>query len=108
MNTVATAQRAPQKHLAAVRPSVLFLRGGLAFLFTALVLFWPASALMAITLLVGAYLFADGVFALFNHRSGWAIFEGLIGIAVGLITFFRPGITAAVLSMLVGVWALLI
>ena len=68
---------------------------------------------MTLVLLYGAYALVDGAFALAAAFSGaakpaptwWLIVVGLFGIAAGAITFFYPGVTALVLVMLIGGWA---
>jgi uncharacterized membrane protein HdeD (DUF308 family) len=91
------------------------LRGVVAVLFGLLTLFNPAITLLTLVLLFGAYALVDGVFmtvgAIANRRGEprWAalLIGGLIGIGIGLVTLFRPGITAAVLLGVIAGWAIL-
>ena len=78
------------------------LRGVLAIAFGALAFFWPGITLAALVLLFGAYVFVDGIFLIIHAISGWnhsnhhwlTLLEGLLGVGVGVLTFFAPGITA--------------
>jgi uncharacterized membrane protein HdeD (DUF308 family) len=90
------------------------LRGVLAVLFGVLAFAWPAIALLALVTLWGAFTLADGVLSLIaafrirrEGRPSWPlILIGLLGIAVGVLTFLWPGITALVLLTFIAVWAL--
>ena len=42
-----------------------------------------------------------------GREASWYVLEGIIGIAVGLATFFFPGIAAQALVFLIGLWAIL-
>jgi uncharacterized membrane protein HdeD (DUF308 family) len=65
-------------------------------------------------LFYGAYVLVDGIFAVassFGKKEGgkfpWAMFlVGLVSIAVGVITFTWPGLTALVLLYLIAAWAI--
>jgi len=91
---------------------LLALRGLLAVLFGLLALVWPGITLMVLVLFFGAYALVDGigavVSALFSRgeRHWWALLlEGLIGIAIGVLTFVWPGLTGIVLLYLIVAWA---
>jgi uncharacterized membrane protein HdeD (DUF308 family) len=91
----------------------LALRGLFGVLFGVAAFAWPGITLGALVLLYGAYAFADGVFALASALAGrterlpwWALLlEGLVGIGVGVVTVFWPGITALALLYLIAAWA---
>src|SRR5262245_21999071 len=90
----------------------LALRGVLALLFGFLALTRPGITLTAIVLLIGAYMLVDGVLAVVaslrgmraGDRWGWMLFEGIIGIAAGLIVLRTPATGALVLLWLVAFW----
>lgn len=86
------------------------LRGVLALLFGALALFMPFAALSAFVLIFGVWAFLDGIHALAAAITGWRSWQlvlvGLVGIAVGLLTFFRPGITAFGLYAAIAAWSI--
>jgi uncharacterized membrane protein HdeD (DUF308 family) len=95
------------------------LRGMAAFAFGVLALLWPSLTLHALVLLFGAYALVDGVSSLADgvvgagdaqaRRERWPlILQGLAGIAVGILTFLWPDITALALLYLIAAWALLI
>lgn len=92
---------------------VVALRGILAILFGIVALVNPGVTLLSLAFVFGAYAFLDGVFAIvsaFGHagrEAVWYVLEGILGIAVGIATFFYPGITAQALVYLVGMWAIL-
>lgn len=67
----------------------------------------PAEAVLTLTIVFGAYSFADGVLGLWsgykNMRQGeswgWLIFSGLLGIATGLIVLVSPFVATLVLTV---------
>ncbi len=88
---------------------ILALRGLLAVIFGGLALLWPGPTLAALVLFFGAFALVDGVLALVvGARSRWwgVVLLGLLGIAAGVLTFMRPGITALALLYLIAGWAI--
>jgi uncharacterized membrane protein HdeD (DUF308 family) len=85
------------------------LRGVLAIAFGILALVHPLAALTAFVLVFGIWAFIDGVDALVVGLSGWRSWKlalgGAIGIAVGVFTFFKPGIAALGLYAAVAAWS---
>ena len=90
------------------------LRGLLAILFGVLLLVWPGIGLAVLVILFGAYALVDGLFALGHAFSStedpshrWAhVFEGVVGVIAGIVTFFWPGVTALALLYVIAAWAL--
>ena len=80
-------------------------RGIVAVILAALAWLMPAEAVLTLTIVFGAYSFADGVLGLWsgykNMRQGeswgWLIFSGLLGIATGLIVLVSPFVATLVL-----------
>ena len=95
---------------------VLLLQGLAAVLFGVVALVWPDITLASLVLLFGAYALVDGVFAVVGslvHRKEYedwwlVLLAGLASIAVGILTFIQPGITALSLLFLIAAWALVI
>ena len=94
----------------------LFLvRGLLAIALGVLFLIYPGAAIYTLAIFFGAYALVDGIIAVaaavrMNHADGnwaWLLLEGVLGILVGVITFFYPGITALWLVYLFGAWAII-
>lgn len=92
----------------------LVLRGLAAIMFGVLALVWPGLTLQVLVLLFGAYAFVDGLFSVVSALGGrrvtdhWLLLliEGLLGIAIGVLTWVAPGITATVLLLYIAAWAL--
>lgn len=92
---------------------VLVVRGLAAVLFGLFAFFSPARSLMALVFVWGAYAVVDGIFNLAlaarggtEGRSwGWLLFEGLVSLAAGVVTFIYPGLTAVVLLFIIAAWA---
>lgn len=92
----------------------LALRGLVAALFGLATFMWPGITLWALVAFFGAYALVDGIFALVtafrrdvSRERWWALlFEGIVGIAIGVLTFIWPGLTAMGLLYLIAFWAI--
>jgi uncharacterized membrane protein HdeD (DUF308 family) len=93
---------------------LVVLRGIAAIIFGILAITLPGITLATLVVLFGAYAFVDGVFAVIHAMGGgdeaesmWLLLlEGLLGIGVGLITFFEPGLTVIALLFYIAAWNL--
>jgi uncharacterized membrane protein HdeD (DUF308 family) len=93
---------------------LLLLRGVAAIAFGVLTWIQPGISLAALIMLFGAYSMADGILGIWTAVAGrkeqehWAVLllGGLLGIGVGLITFFAPGLTALALLFYIAIWAI--
>lgn len=92
---------------------LIALRGVLGIVFGILAIAWPGITLAVLILFFGAYMFVDGAFALasairFRHeRERWLplLVEAILGLAVGVVTFLWPGITALAWVFTIAAWA---
>ena len=92
---------------------VVALRGAIAILFGIMALVWPGAAMATLVLFFGAFAFADGILASWaaftmrrqNRMWGPLLLEGITGIALGLLVFLWPAMTAVVLILFVAAWA---
>jgi uncharacterized membrane protein HdeD (DUF308 family) len=104
----------PMLHALAKGWWLLLLRGIAAIVFGVLAFAWPGLTLVTLVLFYGAFALVDGVIALVAAFTGgakpvptwWLVVIGLLGIAAGVVTFMMPGITAVLLVLFMGVWAL--
>jgi uncharacterized membrane protein HdeD (DUF308 family) len=93
---------------------VVLLRGIVFIIFGVLAFAWPGLTLITLVLFYGAFALIDGVLSLFSAFKGgqkvappwWLVVVGLIGIAAGGATFLWPGLSALVLLLFIGAWAL--
>ncbi len=91
------------------------IRGLAAILFGIIAVARPGAGLLALVAIWAIYAIVDGIFNLVaavhgareGRRWGWLLFEGVISILAGVVTFAWPGITALVLVMLIAVWAVI-
>ena len=83
-------------------------------LFGVMALIWPGLTLWALVILWGAYVLVDGISTLagvVRHdpgtegRRGVLIFEGIVSVVVGILTFVWPDITALALLFVIAAWA---
>jgi uncharacterized membrane protein HdeD (DUF308 family) len=90
------------------------LRGLVAVLFGIAAFVWPGITLWALVAIFGAYALIDGIFAVIEAfrrdvvgERWWALlFEGFVGIAIGILTFTWPRLTAMGLLYLIAFWAI--
>jgi uncharacterized membrane protein HdeD (DUF308 family) len=93
---------------------LFLLRGIAGIVFGVLAFVWPGLTLVTLVLLYGAFALVDGIFALVAAFTGrakptptwWLVVVGIAGIGAGLVTFLWPGITALVLILFIGAWAI--
>ena len=92
------------------------LRGLAAGVFGVLALSWPGMTLWALLVIFGVYALVDGVCAVAGSVAArrmltdwWVmLLLGVFGIALGIITFARPGVTALILLFFIAARALVI
>jgi uncharacterized membrane protein HdeD (DUF308 family) len=91
------------------------LRGVFAVLFGLIALAVPGATILSLVLFFSAYMLVDGIFGIVaavraarqGERWGLLILEGLANIAVGLIAFVWPGLTAIAFVLLLAAWSLI-
>ena len=92
---------------------MLALRGLLAIVFGVIAFLQPDVTVVALVWLWGAYALTDGIFTVVasvkaaeqGKSWGMLMFDGICGIAAGVIAFTWTGITAVTLFYLVAAWA---
>ena len=92
---------------------VLLVRGLAAIVFGVLTWMQPAASAVALLVIFGAYVLVDGALGVYgaiknrNQSSHWwvMLIWGLAGVIVGVLTFINPAITGLVLTIYIGVWA---
>jgi uncharacterized membrane protein HdeD (DUF308 family) len=90
------------------------LRGALAVVFGVAAFVSPGLTFDVLVLLFGAYAFVDGVAVLSfglmaagEHRRWWPlVVGGIVGLAIGVLTFVQPAATALALVYVIGAWAI--
>jgi uncharacterized membrane protein HdeD (DUF308 family) len=95
--------------------SLLIVRGIVGLVVGFIAIMWPGITIAALVVVFGAYAIVDGVSNLVmglkpavSHERSWAqAFQGLIGIAAGVLTFLWPGITALALVFFIAAWAMM-
>ena len=93
----------------------LALRGLVAILFGMLALTRPGATVLALVYLFGAFAFMDGLFALVSSiriaklQGRWwpMLLLGLVGIAIGVLSFVDPAVTAVGWLYYIAIWAVL-
>jgi uncharacterized membrane protein HdeD (DUF308 family) len=80
-----------------------------------MILAWPGIGVYSLTIVFGAYTLATGIVEFgtaFTSQGkderGWLILRGLLGIAVGVLVFAWPGISALALLYVIGAYAVML
>ncbi|HEV8479260.1 MAG TPA: HdeD family acid-resistance protein [Candidatus Eisenbacteria bacterium] len=92
----------------------ILLRGLAAIAFACLTWFRPGISLLSLVFLFGFYALMDGILAVWTALAGrsetrhwWLLLlGGLLGVAIGIVTFAVPGVTALSLLLYIAVWAI--
>ena len=92
----------------------LVLRGVCAVIFGVGAFVWPGLTLAVLILFYGAYALIEGVlgvaWALVGRQAGsfpWGVLlAGLAGVAIGIVAFISPGLTALALLYVIAAWAI--
>jgi uncharacterized membrane protein HdeD (DUF308 family) len=90
------------------------LRGVFGIIFGLIALFMPGATILALVLFFSAYLLVDGVLGVVaavraaaqHERWGLLLLEGIVNIAIGVIAFVWPGLTALAFVLMTAAWAL--
>jgi len=94
---------------------MLLIRGVIAVLFGLAAIFWTGLTALVLVYLFGAFALIDGIVAVvvsLQERAvvprWWVLLiEGIVGILIGVLTFFSPIVTALVLLYLIATWAII-
>ena len=93
---------------------LMLLRGLVAIGFGILVFAKPQISLQVLVYLFGVYVLVEGILGVLvavqarNHLDSWGVLLlwGLLGIAVGVLAFVKPDITALALLFYIALWAI--
>jgi uncharacterized membrane protein HdeD (DUF308 family) len=89
-------------------------RGVLAIAFAVVILVWPKIGLTALLALFGAFALVSGLSTIVGAfrlpveggRRAWLVIDGLLGVAVGVVVFVWPDLSALGLLYAIGAWAI--
>ena len=90
------------------------IRGVCGIVFGLIALFLPGATMLTLVLFFSAYMLVDGIFGVVaavraaSHHQRWGllVLEGVLNIAVGVIAFIWPGLTAVTFVLLIAAWAI--
>jgi uncharacterized membrane protein HdeD (DUF308 family) len=93
--------------------SLLLIRGILGIVVGVVAFAWPGITIAVLVGIFGVYAVIDGMTNLVlglsrtpAHGRSWAqVLQGIVGIAAGVMTFLWPVVTAFVLVIFIGAWA---
>ncbi|WP_417602801.1 HdeD family acid-resistance protein [Primorskyibacter flagellatus] len=93
---------------------LLLVRGSAALLFGVAAFAWPGLTVAVLVLIFGAYVLIDGILGVVDsiryrdRLDRWWLWllDGMLGVAVGAMMLFMPGISVFVLLMFIAGWAI--
>jgi uncharacterized membrane protein HdeD (DUF308 family) len=94
--------------------SYLLIRGIVGVALGALAILWPGITLAVLVGIFGFYAILDGITNLMlglsrrePHTGSWAqAVQGVFGVCAGVLALLWPGVTALVLVLFIGAWAI--
>ena len=96
-------------------PSFLIVRGVISMIIGVVAFVWPGVTIAVLVGLFALYAFVDGATNLVlglsaapRYGRSWMLaLEGIAGLAIGVMTFLWPGVTALALIWFIAAWAVL-
>ena len=92
--------------------SSLVWRGIIAIIIGLMILAWPAISVVAFLRLIGLVAIIGGIMVIIQAmrtKGGWPlILEGIMSIIIGILVISMPGMSALVITLLIGFWILFI
>jgi uncharacterized membrane protein HdeD (DUF308 family) len=93
---------------------LLIVRGIVGVVFGLVAFAWPGITIAALVVIFGAYAVIDGVTNVFlglsrlpgRGRSWATTIQGIAGVVAGVLAFIWPAVTALVLVVFIGAWAI--
>jgi uncharacterized membrane protein HdeD (DUF308 family) len=93
---------------------VFLVRGIAAILFGLMAFAWPGLSLATLVIFFGAWALVGGIFAIVGafsaskrHKEWWVLLlQGILGVGVGVLTFWQPGITAISILWYLAFWSI--
>src|SRR6476469_5148550 len=94
---------------------VILVRGIILVLLGIAMFAWPKATLLVFVVLFAAYLFVDGIMAIFQgfsqrrdgEPSGWSFAQGVLAILFGIAVLAWPDTIGKVIIYLIAIWAIL-
>ncbi len=94
---------------------IVLVRGILAIVFGIVAIVWPGVTLFVLVTLFSAYASVNGIFSIVGavraaerHVQWLALLaEGILGIIIGVITFFHPALTAIAFLYFIAAWTII-
>jgi uncharacterized membrane protein HdeD (DUF308 family) len=86
---------------------LLALRGALLIAFGLVALFYPGMTILGLVYFFAVLAIINGIIAIahfFGEKNGIYLLEGAVGIILGILVIFYPGITAVVFTWLITIW----
>ena len=90
------------------------LRGAFSVVLGLVAIFAPGLTVQAFFVVFGIFSISDGLVGLITGlvlrgtRWGWTVFQGVAGLAIGLVAVLWPNVAAAVVVIVLAFWALAI
>ncbi len=93
---------------------MVLIKGIIMILLALMVFNSPGGAILTFALYIGIALLFTGIMIIYrgiasrkeNTHWGWSVFEGALDLFLGYIILVNPLVTAAVLPMVIGFWAM--
>ena len=94
---------------------VILVRGIILVLLGIAMFAWPKATLLVFVVLFAAYLFVDGIMAIFQgfsqrrdgEPSGWSFAQGVLAILFGIAVLVWPDTIGKVIIYIIAIWAIL-
>lgn len=106
------AESSPGRSLATTIWWLMLARGALAIVFGLVAIVAPVSTIAALLIIFGVFSIVDGIVAVAGGVAtrgtswGWVVFNGLLGIVIGIVALRYPETTLLAMVLVIAAWAL--